>query len=174
MMRKPFVALAVGAILTVAVFAAPSATKMSTVTVGDFAAKVAVALGYDAQDQKAAVKSLQKRGVKMTADLGAPLTDGEVARMMADLGVRVSTPTDADAFVTPAKANALIGTIGMQAASIPVIETTPPPPTQCLSSVDRGTCVDCCKAASGLTGKFCGRYCHSNVPPPISPEEPTP
>ena len=177
MMRKPFVALAVSAVLTVAVFAAAgsSSVKSTPVTVGDFAAQVAVALGYEVPNQKAAVDALRNRGVNLTVDLNSQLTDGQVARMMADLGVRVATPTNPASTVSQARASAFAGVIGSNEA----LTTTPAtenvePPTQCLSSVDRGTCVNCCKAATGLTGKFCGRYCHANVPPPPSPEEPTP
>jgi hypothetical protein len=47
-------------------------------------------------------------------------------------------------------------------------------PSQCLTSEDPGSCVDCCKEATGLTGAHCGRYCHANVPPPPSPDEPVP
>ena len=175
MMRKPFVALAVSAILTVSVFAAASGVvKSDTVSVGDFAAKVAVALGYEVPNQKAAVSALRNRGVNLAADLSAPLTDGQVARIMADLGMSVAQPANPSGFVSSAKASALASTIGSEGLTSGVTAENGPPPNQCLSSVDRGTCVNCCKDATGLTGKFCGRFCHANVPPPISPEEPTP
>lgn len=174
MMRKPFVALAVSAILTVSVFAAASGVaKSETVSVGDFAAKVAVALGYEVPNQKAAVSALRNRGVNLAADLSAPLTDGQVARIMADLGMNVAQPVNPTGFVTAAKASVLASTIGAEGLGVG-LRTETAPPTQCLSSVDRGTCVNCCKDATGLTGKFCGRFCHANVAPPPSPEEPTP
>jgi hypothetical protein len=45
-------------------------------------------------------------------------------------------------------------------------------PEQCLSERNHGACVTCCKEVTGLSGPFCGRYCHSDVPPP--PGEPQP
>jgi len=176
MMRKPFVALAVSAVLTVAVFAAAgsSSVKSSSVTVGDFAAQVAVALGYEVPNQKAAVDALRNRGVNLTVDLNTQLTDGQVARMMSDLGIQVAAPANPASPVTQARASVFASTIGTTESLASTATENVEPPTQCLSSADRGTCVNCCKAATGLTGKYCGRYCHANVPPPPSPEEPTP
>jgi hypothetical protein len=177
MMRKPFVALAVSAVLTVAVFAAAgsSSVKSSSVTVGDFAAQVAVALGYEVPNQKAAVDALRNRGVNLTVDLNTQLTDGQVARMMSDLGIQVAAPTNPASPVSQASASIFASTIGStDSLAAPSTESTVPPPTQCLSSADRGTCVNCCKDSTGLTGKYCGHFCHANVPPPPSPTEPTP
>ena len=173
MTKKLLLVLALCAGVTVAAFAAPGApVAVGKATVGEFAVKVANALGLDATDAKTAATALKGRGVSFAADLSATLTEGEAARIMSDLGMAVVTPANPAATVSTARAGSL-------AAAIPpsALESIVPAdsgPTQCLSSVDRGTCVNCCKTAPGETGKFCGHYCHANVPPPPSPGEPTP
>ena len=175
MMRKPLVALVTGSLLVVSAFAGTAVNSQKTVSVGDFAAKVAVALGYEAKDQTKAANLLRGRGIDLSADLSAPLTNGQVARMIEDLGIAHVKSGDSNALVTPAQAGSYVAAIGIQSANLGLFLTeVDNPPNQCLSSVDRGTCVNCCKDATGLTGKYCGRFCHSNVPPPISPEEPMP
>jgi hypothetical protein len=173
MTRKPFVVLALSASLTVAAFAAPATVaKAGKATVGDFAVKVAAVLGYAVTDQEKAADALRAKGVDLMADLSATLTEGEAARIMSDLGVAVNTPVNSGNEVSDARASIMAGALSQMA--LESFSTQDTGPTQCLSSVDRGTCVNCCKAATGLTGKFCGRYCHANVPPPPSPTEPTP
>ena len=188
MTKKPFVALALCAGLTMAVFAASGTpAKKSQVTVGEFAVKVASALGYEARDQKAAQKTLKGMGVNLAADLNAPLTEGAVAKIMADLGVSVMQPATPDTPVSSAKASFLAGSI---VANSFVTEDTqePPqpvePPTECLQAIDRGTCVNCCKDAVGLltnhqgnprdAGKECSKFCKQWTGPPVSDEEPQP
>ncbi len=173
MTKKLLLVLALSAGVAVAAFAAPGAPVATKATVGEFAVKVAGALGLDASDAKTAASALKGRGVTFAADLSATLTEGEAARIMSDLGVAVVAPANPGTPVSTARAGSLVGSIPAS-ASIEGISPEDEGPTQCLSSVDRGTCVDCCKAASGLTGKFCGHYCHANVAPPPSPEEPTP
>jgi hypothetical protein len=182
MTKRPFMVLALAAGLVATVFAAPSTpAKSSKVTVGDFAVKVAVALGYSAPDQAAAVGALRARGVTV-ADPAAPLTEGDAARIMRDLGASVTTPKDPSTQLSDAKAGALAGTMSVLAAS--GFSIADGLPDQCLHSVDRGTCVNCCKAAVGPlpdsgngtrdAGKECSKFCQANVTPPISPGEPTP
>lgn len=187
MTKKPIMALALCAGLTVAVFAASGTpAKKSQVTVGEFAVKVASALGYEGRDQSGAQATLRGLGVNLAADLNAPLTEGAVARIMADLGVSVKAPAAPNTPVSAAKAGFLAGTIRERGSFSTEDGQEPPqpidPPTECLSSVDRGTCVNCCKDAVGqLTnhqgnprdaGKECSKFCKDNVPPPISDEEP--
>jgi len=174
MTKKLLLVLALSAGVAVAAFAAPGApVAAGKATVGEFAVKVAGALGLDASDAKAAASALKSRGVTFAADLSATLTEGEAARIMSDLGVAVVAPANPGTPVSTARAGSLVGSIPAS-ASIEGISPEDEGPTQCLSSVDRGTCVNCCKTATGQTGKFCGHYCHANVPPPPSPEEPTP
>lgn len=187
MTKKPFMALALCAGLTVAVFAASGTpAKKSQVTVGEFAVKVASALGYESRDQSGAKDTLRSLGVNLAADLNAPLTEGAVARIMADLGVSVQAPATPDTPVSASKAGFLAGTIremgrfSTEDGNEPPQPITPPP--SCLASVDRGTCVNCCKDAVGqLTnhqgnprdaGKECSKFCKNNVPPPPSCVDP--
>jgi hypothetical protein len=95
MTKKPFMALALCACLTVAVFAAPAApAKKSPVTVGDFAVKVAASLGYEVPNATAAMNSLRGRGLAIGTDAGAMLSEGEAARIAADLGVSIVAPSN--------------------------------------------------------------------------------
>ena len=174
MMKKLVLVLALCAGLTASAFAAPAAPAAAAkATVGEFALNLATALGYDAVDAKAATKALEGRGVTFAADLSAALTEGEAARIMSDLGIAVAKPANPGAAMSPARVGSLMASIP-PSLGIDSKVTQDEGPTQCLSSVDRGTCVNCCKDATGLTGKFCGRYCHANVAPPASDEEPQP
>ena len=183
MTKKPLLVLALCAGLTVAAYAAPgTSANAGKATVGEFAVKVATALGYTTPDSKTAVEALKGRGVNLVADMSATLTEGEAARIMADLGMSVTAPANPGAAVSTSKAGFLAGTIG--AAHLESINPDVDPPTQCLSSVDRGTCVNCCKTAVGPlpdsghgtrdAGKECSKFCKANVPPNPSPEEPAP
>jgi hypothetical protein len=184
MTKKPLLVLALCAGLTMAAFAAPGTPAgAGKATVGEFAVKVAVALGYTTPDTQAAVAALKGRGVHAISDPSATLTEGEAARIMSDLGMAVAKPSNPSAPVSSSKAGFLAGTIDMasvQAVSIEAVDL----PDQCLHSADRGTCVNCCKNIVGQlpdngngtrdAGKECGHFCHANVPPPVSPGEPTP
>jgi len=189
MTKKPFMALALCAGLTVAVFAASGTpAKKSQVTVGEFAVKVASALGYEARDQRGAQDTLRSLGVDLAADLNAPLTEGAVARIMADLGVSVQAPATPDTPVSASKAGFLAGTIREIGGFSTEDGNEPPqpinPPATCLQQVNRGACVNCCKTAVGPlinhqgnprdAGKECSKFCKNNVPPPPSDEEPQP
>lgn len=187
MTKKPFVALALCAGLTMAVFAAPGTpAKKSQVTVGEFAVKVASALGYEVRDQKKAQQTLRGMGVNLAADLNAPLTEGAVAKIMADLGVSVMQPAAPETPVSSAKASFLAGSIVANSLGTETNEPPQPvePPTTCLQAVDRGGCVNCCKDAVGqLTnhqgnprdaGKECSKFCKNWTGPIVSDEEPQP
>lgn len=174
MTKRLLLVLALCAGLTATALAAPGApANPGKATVGEFAVRLATALGYDAADAKAAAGALNRRGVTLAADLSATLTEGDAARIISDLGIATVTPANPGAPVSAARAGSLVASIPAS-MSIEGISPEDEGPTQCLSSVDRGTCVNCCKDATGMTGKFCGHYCHANVPPPPSPEEPTP
>ena len=184
MTKKPLLVLALCAGLTVAAYAAPATSvNAGKATVGEFAVKVATALGYSTPDSKTAAEALKGRGVNLVADMSAPLTEGEAARIMADLGMSVTAPVNPGATVSTSKAGFLAGTVG--AMTLESISPEVDLPQECLTSVDRGTCVNCCKAAVGQlpnasgnglrdAGKECSKFCEANVRPQPSPEEPTP
>ena len=174
MTKRLLLGLALCAGLAATVLAAPGAPATAAkATVGEFAVRLATALGYDAPDAKAAAGALNRRGVTLAADLSATLTEGDAARVMSDLGIAMVTPANPGAPVSAARAGSLVASVPAS-MSIEGIAPEDEGPTQCLSSVDRGTCVNCCKSATGLTGKFCGHYCHANVAPPPSDGEPQP
>ncbi len=180
MMRKSLLVLAVSAALTVAGFAAASNAQKSTVTVGDFAVKVTKAIGQPVTTPSAAVQSLKSLGVKID-DVNASLTEGTAARILADLGLRVSS-TNPNSAVTAGKADQLAAVAGL-ASSASSISPDTDLPTQCLDSFNRGICQDCCKAALGCDpspalcdfASSCAKFCKSVIPPgQQSPSDPNP
>ena len=180
MMRKSLLVLTVSAVVTVAAFAAASNAQKSTVTVGDFAVKVTKAIGQPVSTPSAAIESLKSLGVKID-DANAKLTEGTAARILADLGLRVSTANPGGT-VTSGKADQLAAVAGL-ASSASSISPDSDLPTQCLNNFNRGTCVDCCKIALGCPNlqaqcEFstpCAKFC-KQVPPPgqVSPSDPQP
>jgi hypothetical protein len=198
-MRKSFLPLMVSAMLTMGVCAAAAtAGKVPDgETVGGFALKVAAAYGADAKDQTAAVTALKALGVYFEQDVSARLTEKQAVRILADLGLAVVPPASPDKPVSVAMANLLATRVGLTCAK----GSTPPPngmPTQCLSSKNRGACVECCKEATrcgthgddhhgddhhgkdhghddhggGFDCEVCAHFCKANVPPPPSPGKP--
>jgi len=163
----------VAAVLFVAVNATAATSAGGVVTVGQFATRLVAALGQDASDIGAVTAALRSMGVTADLDANAPLTAGMAARLAGDLGVKVAPPSTPASPVGAGQAAALASYIagGFVDRAATALED---PPSQCLSSANRGACVNCCKDATGLTGQFCGHYCHANVPPPPSPGEPVP
>jgi hypothetical protein len=86
----------------------------------------------------------------------------------------LKSPANPMSPVSAEGASAIAGVIAMGYAAHGAAGSVEDPPNQCLSSENRGSCVDCCKAAAGASGQYCGRFCHANVAPPPSPGEPTP
>ena len=178
MRTKAFLVLALCAGLTASVAVAGTSAKAAKTTVGDFAVQVATALGDATPDAQKAASALRARGVNLSANLGATLTEGEAARIMADLGVSVAAPADPSTPVSTVKAAVLAGMMTNATSARTVAD---PLPTQCLSSKNRGNCQDCCKAAT-LCGpppaafdcNTCAKFCKNNVPPQPSDPEPTP
>lgn len=171
MTKRLFVTVAVLLVLAAGTMTATSAGGV--VTIGQFATQLVAALGQDASDFAAATAALRVMGVTAKLDQNAPLTAGIAAQLAGELGVKVSAPSAPAGTVSAGQAAALAGYIAgvfVDQAAAGLGET----PSQCLSSENRGACVNCCKGATGLTGQFCGRYCHANVPPPPSPDEPQP
>ena len=174
MTKKLLLVLALSAGVAVAAFAAPGESPaQGRATVGEFALKVAGTLGCDAADTAGAVKAFNVRGIWFAGDLSATLTEGEAARIMTDLGIAVLSPANPGAAVSPARVGSILASIP-RTTVLDGMSSEDEGPTQCLTSEDRGTCVNCCKDATGLTGKFCGQYCHANVAPPASDAEPQP
>jgi len=179
-MRKSYLVLAACAALTVTAFAASGNLQKSNVTVGEFAVKVTKALGNPAVDQRAAVESLKSLGVTV-GDASASLTEGVAARMLADLGVRVSTKSP-DSAVTKGKADQLVAVVGLAGSTVSVLPASELP-AECLNNKNRGGCQDCCKASVGCDpaasncefGNECAKFCKSVLPPGHeSPTDPTP
>jgi hypothetical protein len=180
MMRKSLVVVAVGAALVVAAFAASNNAQKSAITVGDFAVKVSTAMGQPVSDRNAAVQSLRTLGVKIS-DANASLTEGMAAKILADLGLRVST-TNPGGAVSSGKADQLASIAGLASTSSSIAPQDGLP-TQCLNSPNRGTCQECCKTALGCApspalcdfASSCAKFCKT-VPPPghQSPSDPNP
>jgi hypothetical protein len=178
MKTKALLVLALCAGLAASVAVAGTSAKAAKTTVGDFAVQVSTALGDATPDAQKAAAALRSRGVNLSANLGATLTEGEAARILADLGVSVAAPADPSTPVSTVKAAVLAG---MMTNATGVRRQADSLPTQCLSSVDRGTCVDCCKAATAcgpppaaFDCNVCAKFCHNNVRPIPSDPEPTP
>jgi hypothetical protein len=174
MTRKLLLILALSVGLAALASAAPSTPVGSAgTTVGEFALRLATAIGYDPVDARAAAGVLKGRGIPLAADLSAALTEGEAARVLSGFGIAVVAPASPATPVSSGRAANLAAAIS-GAASIEGRTVQDGGPTQCLSSRNRGECNNCCKEASGLGGQFCGQFCHANVPPPVSPDEPQP
>jgi hypothetical protein len=173
-MRKSYLVLAACAALTVTAFAASGNVQKSKVTVGEFAVKVSKALGKPAADQRAAVESLKSLGVTV-GDTSASLTEGVAARMLADLGVRVSTKSPDNA-VTSGKADQLVAVVGMADGAASILPEADIP-GECLQVKNRGACQNCCIAALGGVefSTTCAKFCKTVLPPgQASPTDPTP
>jgi hypothetical protein len=185
MMRKAVLVAVVIAALTVGIFAASSnAQKSAVVTVGDFALKVAKALGYAADSQQGAVKSLKKSGVDLEAtDLSARLTEGKAAGILNDLGIRVSNVNPGSA-ISPDKADRLAAQVGLTSSVSAPTPSDGGIPTECLTLKTRGDCQDCCKAFFGCApspalcdfASYCAKTICRQVLPPgqVSSPEPQP
>ena len=183
MMRKPFLALVVSAALVAAVFAAADkpASVTEPVTVGDFAVRMAAAIGSDASSPKAAAEALRAQGVGITDELEAPVTEGMAAQVLADLGMKAQAPADPNTQITSGAADRMATAVGLSAAvhAGPEWSSGISAILACLHSQTQAACVDCCKAATkcGIGKKsipclFCTLICRLNQPPPPSPGAP--
>ena len=171
MMRKSLVVVAVSTALTVAAFAASSSSRKSTVTVGDFAVKVTRAIGQPVSDRSAAVQSLRTRGVEI-GEANSNLTEGMAAKILADLGLRVTTTTP-DSAVTAGKADQLATMVGL-ASGAAAMSPADGLPTQCLVGTKQ-ECKTCCWAATGCNVNECPqctKFCKQLKPGNPSPSDP--
>src|SRR5262245_38989477 len=110
MMRKTVLVLVVSAALTAAAFAEAGKVQKSTgMTVGDFAVKVANAIGKPASSPQAAVSSLKSMGAKITnADM--ILTEGTAAGILSAIGVR-ATSSNPSSSLDSGKADQLVALV---------------------------------------------------------------
>jgi hypothetical protein len=173
--------------LLVAVEAAPRAPEQSRpATVGEFAVRIAMALGHDDAAPEAAARYLRARGADLGADLGIPLTEGVAAGAMADLGFAVVTPADPSAPVSEARATYLAGAISAGAVSSTDLpggiasegigpSASLAPILVCLQSPSSALCTQCCLALlpprfpSGIGTQICTRLCALSRPPSSPP-----
>jgi len=170
-MNIKFVATAViaGSLTAASVMAGEGARDR--VTVGQFANQIVAVVGKDSPSAEGIRATLRALGVGRDIDANAPLT-AEVAAMIADvLRVKVARPTNPKGPMSAGQAMTLAGHIG--SIYIGATEGSVEPPVQCLTADNRGSCNDCCKETTGLTGQYCGRFCHMIERPP-SPDEPQP
>lgn len=105
--------IATGATLALSMLAAWGAPDSKPATVGDFAYKVAVAMGRQPVNQEAALASFTKKGVDFGKDPGATLTWGWAATILQDFGMKVATPLEPAALVPAARAAQIINTVGV-------------------------------------------------------------
>jgi hypothetical protein len=176
-MRKSFMFVAVSAALAVAAFAASSTAQKATITVGDFAVKVAGAIGHPVTERSAAVESLRSRGIKID-DVNATLTEGMAAKILADLGLRV-TPSSSNTALTPGKADQLVTMVQLSSRETSGLQNDLP--TQCLA-LDKKECRQCCYTATSCDpksgdkdcAKDCDKFCKPVKPNKPSPSEPLP
>lgn len=140
-------------------------------TVGTFMVQVATAIDGQPRTFDAARETLRRLGVGGAFDASATLTEDVVARLVADLGVAMSRTGNPSAPVSAVRSAAVASHLGsvLEARGIFTDEL----PTACLSSENRGACVNCCKE-TGVAASQCAHFCHANVPPPVSEEEPNP
>ena len=136
-------------------------------TVGTFMVQVATAIDGQPRTLDAARETLRRLGATGAFDASATLTEGAVARLVTDLGVAMGSTGNANAPVSAVRSAAVAGHLGA------VLEgrratSTDQLPTACLSSANRGECVNCCKD-SGAPANACAHFCHSNVPGCPSP-----
>jgi hypothetical protein len=141
-------------------------------TVGQFIANLAAAVTGEPQTIRSAQDTLRRLGSTGDFNASAALTEGFVARMASDLGVNVAAGADVSTPVSPARSKAIVGRLAAYIEAKPVY-TTDGLPTQCLSSSNRGECVNCCKS-TGAAANQCAHFCVANIPAPPSEEEPQP
>jgi hypothetical protein len=142
-------------------------------TVGGFALRVSSLTSGQSAETGDVTTVMKRFGLPEGLDAGSPLTYGEIARIAASLGVAIAPEPNPSGPVSQDLSRAIAGLLSAAYAGHGA-PATDEPPAQCLTSDNRGTCVDCCKAATNSTGQYCGRFCHANVTPPPSPGEPQP
>jgi hypothetical protein len=141
-------------------------------TVGQFIANLAAAVTGEPQTIHSAQDTLRQLGSTGDFDPSAALTEGFVTSMAADLGVNLTPGSNLSTPVSAVRSNAIIARLAAVLEARPVF-TYDGLPGACLSSSNRGECVNCCKSARGAANE-CAHFCHANVAPPPSEGEPNP
>ncbi len=182
-MKKGLLAVLVSvALVAMAVAATGTSTQVANAeTVGGFAVKLAAAMGTPVSSQEMAVATLRSAGVNFDTNVSARLTEGNAARILADLGVSVAAPSNPAGDISLGKASQIAASAGLSLSAGPGITTDFP--LQCLLEKNHGQCVGCCKDAlgfdpeapkAGQVSRNCSRFCKSTQPPPPSDPEPEP
>jgi hypothetical protein len=141
-------------------------------TVGEFIAQLGSALKGEPQTFRSAQDTLRRLGSTGEFDPSAALTEGFVTRLAADLGVPVTPGSGSSTPVSSVRSVAIVGRLATALEARPHFGDEGLP-TACLSSENRGVCVNCCKE-TGAAANECAHFCHLNVTPPPSDDEPNP
>ena len=174
-MMKGLTLLGIVAVLSVGLSGVAYSSDPAPATVAQFLSRLAVQVKVQpSRTTESKAGAVKPATVQFDSSLNVPLTYDAVSRIAADLGVAIAPPANPGAVVSQAQAGAIASLIMASRAGASVEVPADDVPNQCLTSSNRGSCVDCCKEATGLGGQFCGRFCHANVPPPVSPGEPQP
>jgi hypothetical protein len=167
-------AIAVGmtACLASLAVADPSPVRQTgPTTVGGFVRQVAAAVDGEPRTLEQARVTLLHLGSNLQFDPSAPLTEAFVARLAADMGVSIQPSQMPSTEVSTGRSTAIAGLLALAAERRST--DGDPLPVECLTSANRGVCVNCCKA-TGAASSDCAHFCHSNVPPSPSNPEPQP
>jgi hypothetical protein len=153
--------------------AAPGANATpAATTVGLFVTQLAAAVEGEPQTFRSAQATLRRLGATGDFNPSAALTEGFITRMATDLGINVTSGANPGTPVSAIRSTAIAGRLATYLEARPTYDTEGLP-TQCLSSSNRGECVNCCKATGALASQ-CAHFCVSNIPPRPSEEEPNP
>ena len=166
--------VALATVLSFSTIAFPAAPPAQPVTVGDFAVKVARALGLQAVNVDEAGDRLRMAGVHLDPDLSAPLTEGRASDMMRELGVDTRVSGDPAAPMTEARANLAATSVALGVGATADRYTTEGSqlPEACTNVTDRMTCNQCCLGILLPVAKFpiraiviCAALCARVFPP---------
>jgi hypothetical protein len=169
--------------------AAPTTTNL---TVGEFASMVAARMDPSGSQAPVtpdvAADRLAKSGIKVKADLAAPLTTGDAADIFQQFGITIQS-SKPDTLLGRDRATALVSAFGesfsaraagTKPTSGAVVKTGGAPVavapsledlTDCQNLATVKECHTCCNAL-GFHGKTCGQTCSNS--PKASASEPTP
>jgi hypothetical protein len=166
--------VALATMLSFSTLAIPAEPASQPVTVGDFAVKVARALGFEAANVQEAGDRLRVAGVHLDPDLAAPLTQGRASDMMRDLGVESRVSGDPLAPMTESRANqaATAVALGVGGTADRFTADGGGLPAACTNVTDRMTCNQCCLGVLLPVAKFpiraiviCAVLCAKVYPP---------
>lgn len=167
--------------LVLVLFAASltTTTAASGATVGQFAMKLARALGFEAHSAVEAREALSAAGVTFAGRLSDRMTEGEAARVLGDLGLQTVPSTNPDRPLSSAFIGQLAGIAArgvLEQGSVPSQQGSLP--TGC-QSLDRSACFQCCIASLGRIAvvpqrmiDLCNSSCTTLGAPPASPSGP--